>query len=128
VPTVLIADDDPNVRELCRVVLQNEGYDVLEAEDAPTCVSLTRERRPNLVLLDWMMPGVEGVDALRVLKGAEATRAIPVVMLTALDSVTNITVATFSGADGYVTKPFEMDDLLALIRRFTTTGAGAASN
>jgi two-component system phosphate regulon response regulator PhoB len=128
VPTVLIADDDPNVRELCRVVLQNEGYDVLEAEDAPTCVSLTRERRPNLVLLDWMMPGVEGVDALRVLKGAEATRAIPVVMLTALDSVTNITVATFSGADGYVTKPFEMDDLLALIRRFTTTGAGAVSN
>ena len=123
-PTVLIADDDPNVRELCRVVLENEGYHVLEAEDAPTCVSLTRERRPNLVLLDWMMPGVEGVDALRVLKGAEATRGIPVVMLTALDSVSNITVATYSGADGYVTKPFEMDDLLALIRRFTTTATG----
>jgi DNA-binding response OmpR family regulator len=124
VPTVLIADDDPNVRELCRVVLENEGYHVLEAEDAPTCVSLTRERRPHLVLLDWMMPGVEGVDALRVLKGAEATRGIPVVMLTALDSVSNITVATYSGADGYVTKPFEMDDLLALIRRFTATATG----
>lgn len=116
---ILVADDDASVRELCRVVLRNEGYEVIEAADAPTCVSLVRETKPDLVLLDWMMPGVDGMDALRVLKSGSHTKDIPVVMLTALDGLPEITVATYAGADGYVTKPFDVPDLLALIRRFT---------
>jgi DNA-binding response OmpR family regulator len=116
---VMVVDDDPGVRDLCRMVLANEGYEVLEAEDAPTAISLAREQRPDLVLLDWMMPGVDGLDALRILKAGAATRDIPIVMLTALDGTAQIGMATFSGADGYVPKPFEVDHLLSLVRRFT---------
>ena len=115
---VLIADDEANVRELCRVVLEGEGFEVIEAKDATQAIALTREHQPDLVLLDWMMPGVDGMEALRVLKSSATTRDIPVVMLTALDGLAEITVATYSGADGYVTKPFEVDDLLSLVHRF----------
>ncbi len=119
VSKILIADDDPNIRELCRVVLGNEGFEIVEAENAPSCISLARQENPDLILLDWMMPGIDGMDALRALKGSTRTREIPVVMLTALDGLAEITVATYNGADGYVTKPFEVDDLLSLVRRFT---------
>lgn len=116
---ILVADDDPNIRELCRIVLGNEGYEVVEAENAASCITLARQEEPNLILLDWMMPGIDGIDALRAIKGSTRTREIPVVMLTALDGLAEITVATYNGADGYVTKPFEVDDLLSLVRRFT---------
>ncbi|HTE18622.1 MAG TPA: response regulator [Armatimonadota bacterium] len=116
---ILVADDDAGVRELCGVVLRNEGFEVIEAEDAGRCIALAREEQPDLVLLDWMMPDVDGIDALRMLKGSSATEAIPVVMLTALDGLPQITLATYNGADSYMTKPFEMDDLLSLVRRYT---------
>lgn len=124
---IVVVDDDASVRELCRMILDNEGFEVLEAEDAATCISLVRQERPDLVLLDWMMPGLDGMDALRALKGSLTTRGIPVVMLTALDGLPEITVATFAGADGYVTKPFEAQDLLSLVRRFTQPPAETAS-
>lgn len=116
---ILVADDDPSVRELCQIILGTEGYDVLLAESAEEGIALAREQRPDLVLLDWMMPGVDGMDALLALKKDPATAEIPVVMLTALDGMPQITLATYNGADGYVTKPFEVDDLLSLVRRFT---------
>jgi DNA-binding response OmpR family regulator len=116
---ILVVDDDPDVRELCRTVLATEGYHVLEAEDARSGISLSRKERPDLILLDWMMPEVDGMDALRAMKMHPSTKDIPVVMLTALDGLTQITVATFNGAEGYMTKPFEIDDLLSLVRRFT---------
>jgi DNA-binding response OmpR family regulator len=120
VTKVLVVDDDPDVRLLCRTILVNEGFTVVEAEDAPTGVSLSRQEQPDLVLLDWMMPGVDGVDALRVLKAHTSTRGIPVVMLTALDGLPEISLATYNGAEAYVTKPFEAEDLIFLVRRFTT--------
>lgn len=116
---ILVADDDPGVRELCQIILGTEGYEVLLAENAEQGISLAREQHPDLILLDWMMPDVDGMDALLTLKGDPATSEIPVVMLTALDGMPQITLATFNGADGYVTKPFEVDDLLSLVRRFT---------
>jgi CheY-like chemotaxis protein len=118
-PKILVADDDAGVRDLCRTVLANEGFQVQEAENAPACLSNVRRDPPDLILLDWMMPGLDGMDALRALKANPRTREIPVVMLTALDGLPEITVATYNGADGYITKPFEIADLLALVRRFT---------
>ena len=118
-PKILVVDDDPGVRELCNMVLTNEGFTVLQAEDAASGIQTARDQMPDLVLLDWMLPGLDGMDALRALKGSSKTRQIPIVMLTALDGLPQVTMATFSGADGYVTKPFEVDDLLSLIRRFT---------
>jgi two-component system phosphate regulon response regulator PhoB len=122
---ILIADDDPGVRELCRIVLKNEGFEVVEAENATDCVTLAGETLPDLILLDWMMPDIDGMDALRMLKADTHTRSIPVVMLTALDGLTQITLATFTGAEGYVTKPFDVSDLLSLVRRFTQVPAPA---
>ena len=115
---ILIVDDDADVRELCRIVLMSEGYEVLEAEDVPSGIDLARQKQPDVVLLDWMMPGTDGMDALRILKASERTREIPVIMLTALDGLPQISLATSNGADGYVTKPFEAEDLLSLVRRF----------
>lgn len=123
---ILVADDDENVRELCRLVLTTEGFQVVEAADARGCVALAETEQPDLVLLDWMMPGKDGMDALRELKAGDLTRKIPVVMLTALDGLSQITVATYNGADGYVTKPFEVEDLLTLVRRFTQPAHSAA--
>ena len=115
---ILIVDDDADVRELCRIVLMSEGFDVLEAEDVPSGIDLARQKQPDVVLLDWMMPGTDGMDALRILKASERTREIPVIMLTALDGLPQISLATSNGADGYVTKPFEAEDLISLVRRF----------
>lgn len=115
---ILVADDDPSVRELCQIVLSTEGYEVLLAENAEEGITLAQREHPDLILLDWMMPDVDGMDALLALKGDPATSEIPVVMLTALDGMPQITLATYNGADGYVTKPFEVDDLLSLVRRF----------
>jgi len=123
---ILIADDDPGVRELCRIILGNEGYTVVEAETAMSCVELAQQELPDLVLLDWMMPEVDGMDALRLLKADHRTRSIPVVMLTALDGLPQITLATYIGAEGYVTKPFEVKDLLSLVGRFTHPATPAA--
>jgi DNA-binding response OmpR family regulator len=118
VSRILVADDDPSVRELCQIVLSTEGYEVLLAENAEEGIALAQREHPDLILLDWMMPDVDGMDALLALKADPATSQIPVVMLTALDGMPQITLATYNGADGYVTKPFEVDDLLSLVRRF----------
>jgi CheY-like chemotaxis protein len=119
VSKILVADDEPDVRELCRTILTGEGYEVLEAQNGPECVSVASGEKPDLILLDWMMPGVDGMDTLRALKSLARTSLIPVVMLTALDGVAQINLATYIGAEGYVTKPFEVEDLLSLVRRFT---------
>jgi len=126
VSRILIVDDDAGVRELCTLVLGNEGYEVVEAQDAAAGLDLARAQVPDLVLLDWMMPDTDGMDTLVALKKDPATRAIPVVMLTALDGLPQIGLAMHNGADGYVTKPFEVQDLLSLVSRFTAEPASAS--
>lgn len=105
------------MRILCRTILQGEGVEVVEAATADECLLLVEKQRPNLILLDWMLPGRDGADALAELKRNPATADIPVVMVTALDGLANISVATYNGADAYLVKPFEVDDLLALVHR-----------
>ena len=119
--SVLVIDDDPEIRDLCRTILATEGHQVLEAPDAPSGVAMAREHLPDLVLLDWMLPGVDGIEALRILKSSANTRQIPVLMLTALDGIADIALATHSGADGYITKPFEPSALVAVVRRYSET-------
>ena len=116
---IVIADDDPDIRDLCFTILSTEGFEVLVAENAPECIKLAHKDRPDLILLDWMMPGVDGMEALQLLKSNAATAEIPVVMVTAYGGPMEITLATHHGAEGYVTKPFEPADLLSLVRRFT---------
>ncbi|MGV3723155.1 MAG: response regulator [Actinomycetota bacterium] len=118
---ILIADDDPDIRTLCQTILSAEGFDVIVAEDAPQCLALARKHSPDMILLDWMMPGVDGIEALQLLKSAPVTSGIPVVMVTAYGGPMEITLATHHGAEGYVTKPFEPADLLSLVQRFVAS-------
>jgi two-component system phosphate regulon response regulator PhoB len=118
VSRILIADDDPDIREMCEMVLSHEGFQVLVAQNAPECLALAHQQTPDLILLDWMMPGVDGMEALQLLKGSAATAEIPVIMVTAFGGPMEITLATHYGAEAYVTKPFEAVELVSLVRRF----------
>ena len=115
---ILIADDDPDIREMCEMVLSHEGFEVLVAHNAPECLALAHQQTPDLILLDWMMPGVDGMEALQLLKGSSTTAEIPVIMVTAFGGPMEITLATHHGAEAYVTKPFEAEELVSLVRRF----------
>jgi CheY-like chemotaxis protein len=118
VSRILIADDDPDIREMCEMVLSHEGFEVVVAHDAPECLALARTHNPDLILLDWMMPGVDGMEALQLLKSSQQTIHIPVIMVTAFGGPMEITLATHHGAEAYVTKPFEAPELVSLVRRF----------
>jgi CheY-like chemotaxis protein len=109
---VLVVEDEPENRLLLEVVLTSEGYDVDEVEDGPAALQAVRERRPDIILLDVMMPGMNGYAVLERLKASPETREIPVILLTALAQAGNVERAVEMGAAGYVTKPFEPADLL----------------
>lgn len=110
---ILVVEDEPENRLLLEVVLTSEGYDVEQVEDGPAALAAVQARRPDLILLDVMMPGMNGYAVLERLQAAPDTRAIPVILLTALAQAGNFERAVEMGAAGYVTKPFEPDDLLS---------------
>ncbi len=109
---ILVVDDDPSTRSLLRDLLDAEGYAVDDAPSAPQFLDKVRVAPPDLVLLDIMMPGQDGLDALSVLR---RTSDVPVILLTAKDSETDRVVGLRLGADDYVTKPFSQAELLARI-------------
>ncbi len=112
---VLIADDERQVRLLISNMLRKD-YAVIEATDGKEAVDLTRSQKPDLILMDIMMPGMDGYTACHVLKSAPATKAIPVLMITGVGHELNRKLSEEMGADGYVTKPFDYQALLDKIR------------
>lgn len=114
---VLVVDDEGSVRNLIRRVL-GKKYVVLEAKDGQEAVSMALNEKPDLILLDIMMPGMDGYTACYNIKKEPMTRAIPVVMLTALALELNVKLGKDLGADGYITKPFNSQDLLGGIAPF----------
>jgi CheY-like chemotaxis protein len=112
---ILVADDEGSVRLLVRKLLQN--HIVLEASDGEQAVAITRSRRPDLILMDILMPKVDGYTACSRIKTDQATEGIPVVMLTGLDHELNKNLAKAVGADGYITKPFSLKELQRTIDR-----------
>lgn len=123
---VLVVDDDPVIRNLLQVNLELEGYQACLAVDGADALDQISTAHPDLVLLDVMMPGVDGWEVARRLKAEGATAAIPVVMLTARAMHTDVARGTDLGVDAYVTKPFDPEELLALIGRLTGHGAKEA--
>lgn len=111
--SLLIADDDDAVRALVRMTLESESYEILEASNGDDALRFARERGPDLVLLDVMMPGLSGLDVCRALKSDPATAGIVCVMLTARAQDADREEAAEAGADDYLTKPFSP---LALMR------------
>ncbi|SFR47200.1 two-component system, OmpR family, phosphate regulon response regulator PhoB [Marinobacter gudaonensis] len=124
--TVLIVDDEAPIREMIAVALEMADYDYLEAADAREAHALIVDKNPDLVLLDWMLPGTSGVELARRLKKEEATADIPIIMLTAKVEEDNKIQGLEVGADDYITKPFSPRELVArlkaVLRRATPPG------
>jgi len=114
--TILIVDDEPAIRQMLVFTLAGDGHSCLEAADAEEAHSSIVQRRPDLILLDWMLPGISGVDFARRVKRDNKTRGIPIIMLTARGEEADKVRALDIGADDYITKPFSTSELLARIR------------
>ena len=115
--TILIIDDEEPIRELLKLTLQSAGFDsVLEASNGEDGLALAMRYKPDLILLDLMLPGMDGLSVCRHLKTSPDTRMIPIIMLTAKSDESDIVVGLEMGANDYITKPFSRKVLTARIR------------
>jgi CheY-like chemotaxis protein len=113
---ILVVDDDPAILELISQILMDEGYHVLTASDGRTALTLARNQPPNLILLDLMMPEMNGWQVIAALQTTQQTRAIPVVLISARRGLAE--TASDLGVTAYLEKPFELDELLACVRQY----------
>jgi DNA-binding response OmpR family regulator len=113
--TVLIADDDLEILNLTRSLMRRRGFDVLEASDGDEAMRQLLENRPDLVILDVMMPGQSGWEVCRSIRETDSLKNIGVIMLTGVGHRMNEMTSPLYGADGYLDKPFEFDDLDNLV-------------
>jgi DNA-binding response OmpR family regulator len=119
---VVVADDEPDIANLLTMQLELEGYDVRTAYDGEAARELVLQTLPDLVILDWMMPKLTGIDVLNSLRARPQTREIPIVMLSAKASDSDVWNGWEAGANYYMTKPFDFDLLLRYIN-YLETGA-----
>lgn len=113
---ILIVDDESSIRQMICLTLSQANYDCLEAADVPEAQAHILADKPDLILLDWMLPGVSGVEYARRLRNEKLTKNIPVIMLTARAEEEDKVKGLDSGADDYITKPFSTRELLSRIR------------
>ncbi|MBU0498732.1 MAG: phosphate regulon transcriptional regulator PhoB [Gammaproteobacteria bacterium] len=113
---VLIVEDEDAIREMVRVTLETASFEVLDAADAGQAVRLLADHRPDIILMDWMLPGISGVDLTRRIRRDDALREIPIIMLTARGEENSKVVGLEAGVDDYVTKPFSTRELIARIK------------
>jgi len=113
---ILVVEDEADIRRVMELNLSAEGYEVSCAGDGLEGLELIRRLRPDLVLLDLMLPGLNGLEICRQLKAEEATRQIPLIMVTAKGEESDIVLGLGLGAEDYITKPFHVSELLARIR------------
>ncbi|MCF2950029.1 phosphate regulon transcriptional regulator PhoB [Paraglaciecola aquimarina] len=124
---ILLVEDEAPIRDMLRFVLEQSGFEAIEAEDYQVALDKIIEPYPDLILLDWMMPGGSGIQLAKKLKQHEYARDIPIIMLTAKGEEEDKIRGLESGADDYVTKPFSPKELIArvkaVIRRVTPTSS-----
>ncbi len=113
---ILVVEDEQAVREMVCFALRQAGFDTVEAEDAVAARRVVADGTPDLVLMDWMLPGTSGIEMTRELKQGDLTRELPVIMLTARGEEDDKVRGLECGADDYVTKPFSPRELIARIR------------
>ncbi|SUX28631.1 phosphate regulon transcriptional regulator PhoB [Chromobacterium vaccinii] len=113
---ILLVEDEPAIQELIAFNLAQAGHHVLRAGTAEAALTLVRNALPDLVLLDWMLPGASGIDVAKRLRADERTRHIPIIMLTARSDEQDKVAGLETGADDYITKPFSPRELLARIK------------
>ena len=112
---ILVVEDDLDIRELISFNLQNEGHQVFEAKDGEAGIDKAREKLPDLILLDLMLPGIQGLDVCRVIKFDQETKETPIIIVTALGQEEDIVKGLETGADDYITKPFSIKVLIARV-------------
>ncbi len=110
---VLVVDDDPALAEMLTIVLRGEGFDTAVVGDGTRALPAVRELRPDVVLLDLMLPGMNGIDVCRAIRSESG---VPIVMLTAKSDTVDIVLGLESGADDYIVKPFKPKELVARVR------------
>ena len=115
---ILIVEDDPKSLKLTRDMLQMSGYTTIEATDGKQGVELAKTAKPALILMDIFMPEMDGYTACHAIKKDEATKEVPIVMLTAVGYELNKKFAKELGAEGYITKPFSRQELVDVISSF----------
>jgi DNA-binding response OmpR family regulator len=115
-PRILIADDDDGLRHLLRLVLCREGFEVIEAADGTEALARAYDSSPSLVLLDVMMPGLDGFDVCRQLRSDQRTHRLPIVFVSAIDDISQRNDLMKLGADDCIRKPIGPRDLIARVR------------
>jgi two-component system, OmpR family, phosphate regulon response regulator PhoB len=130
--TILVVDDEAPIREMIAVALEMAGYSCIEAENARDAFAAVIDSRPDMILLDWMLPETSGIELARRLKRDASTAEIPIIMLTAKSAEDNKIQGLEVGADDYITKPFSPRELVArlkaVLRRATPQGIETAVN
>jgi two-component system phosphate regulon response regulator PhoB len=115
-PLVLVVEDEAALATMLRYNLEKEGYRVAEAGDGEEALTVLAERKPDLVLLDWMLPSLSGIEVCRQIRRKPATRELPIIMLTARGEEGDKIRGLNTGADDYLTKPFSLPELMARVR------------
>lgn len=126
--TILVVDDEPDIVELISYNLEQHGHSVLNASDGAQALQLAKSRLPDLVVLDVMMPQVNGIEVARRLRAQTETASMPIIMLTAKAQEAHELEGLVAGADDYITKPFSMQVLLARINALTRRSSSASSS
>jgi two-component system phosphate regulon response regulator PhoB len=126
--TVLVVDDETAIRDMLRMALEIAEFRCIEADNIHDAYTQVVDERPDIVLLDWMLPGGSGLEMLRRLKRGDTTRDLPVIMLTAKTAEDNVIQGLDVGADDYITKPFAPRELIARVRALLRRSGGGPSN
>lgn len=121
--TILAVDDEEDIQELVKLSLQREGYEVMTVGTGDQALTVARSRQPSLILLDLLLPGLQGLDVCKILKADFKTHAIPIIILSAKSEESDIVTGLELGADDYITKPFSSRVLAARVRRALRKGA-----
>jgi DNA-binding response OmpR family regulator len=118
---VLLVDDDDMLRKMTEILLSKQGFEVLTAENGDKAIQQLKVMHPDVILMDVMMPDMDGFSVCREIKANPVTAGIPIVMLTALDNPENKVKGLEGGADDYISKPFEIAELTAKIKAITNS-------
>ncbi|MGI9379398.1 MAG: phosphate regulon transcriptional regulator PhoB [Methyloligellaceae bacterium] len=128
-PLVLVVEDEPAQLEVLSYNLSAEGFRLLQATDGEEALLLAEEQEPDLIILDWMLPSVSGIEVCRQLKSKNATKEIPIIMLTARGEEADKVRGLDTGSDDYIVKPYSINELVArvraMLRRTRPSGVGA---
>ena len=114
---ILVVDDDPDLNELMCNILNDAGYETISAYDGSEGMSMTRDEQPDLVLLDIMMPGMDGIEVCRNLNSDDTTRSIPIIMVTVKNELSSKLSSYIAGARRFISKSVQMDELVTEVEK-----------